>query len=80
MTELHLVHMPEDRPPQGHVILVHGLGGDPFGTWRHDSGAEGFWPDWLAADVLHAAVHSLSPEPINAVSLALASRYINARN
>jgi hypothetical protein len=59
MTELHLIHAPEDLPPRGHVILVHGLGGDPFGTWRHDAGSESFWPDWLAQDLPHAAVHTL---------------------
>jgi hypothetical protein len=59
MTELHLIHSPEDRAAQGHVIFVHGLGGDPFGTWRYGAAADSFWPDWLAEDVAHAAVHTL---------------------
>jgi triacylglycerol esterase/lipase EstA (alpha/beta hydrolase family) len=59
MTELHLLYTPKDRPALGHVIFVHGLGGDPFGTWRHDAGAESFWPDWLANDVPQLVLHTL---------------------
>jgi pimeloyl-ACP methyl ester carboxylesterase len=59
MTELHLVYEPEQRPAQGHVIFVHGIGGDPFGTWRHDTDTENFWPGWLAEDVPYIAVHTL---------------------
>jgi hypothetical protein len=42
MTELHLVHGVESQAVHGHVIFVHGLGGDPFGTWRHGTNADAF--------------------------------------
>jgi pimeloyl-ACP methyl ester carboxylesterase len=59
MTELHLINKPDNQPPQGHVVFVHGLGGDPFGTWQYGAGKENFWPDWLAKDVPEVAIHSL---------------------
>ena len=38
--------------PKGHVIFVHGLGGDAYSTWTNSSGD--FWPEWIAEE--HAGV------------------------
>jgi hypothetical protein len=32
------------------VVFVHGLGGDPFGTWRHGDDEITSWPHWLAEE------------------------------
>jgi hypothetical protein len=32
------------------VVFVHGLGGDPFGTWRHGEDESTSWPHWLAQE------------------------------
>jgi Putative serine esterase (DUF676) len=38
------------------IVFVHGLDGDPRGTW---TGAGGFWPAWLAEDLGDVRVWSL---------------------
>lgn len=32
------------------IVFVHGLGGDPIGSWSSSSDPTDFWPKWLAAD------------------------------
>jgi hypothetical protein len=32
------------------VVFVHGLGGDPFGTWRYGEDESTSWPHWLAEE------------------------------
>jgi pimeloyl-ACP methyl ester carboxylesterase len=58
MGELHLITKDCEEPQNGSVIFVHGLGGDPFGTWRHSKDEDAFWPAWLAEDVKQARVYS----------------------
>jgi hypothetical protein len=44
-----------------HIIFVHGLDGDAFGTWSHGSSTPlDSWPFWLAAELRHVKVWSLS--------------------
>jgi NB-ARC domain len=42
------------------VVFVHGLQGDPRGTWTNRNG--GFWPSWLAEDNADLAVWSVGYE------------------
>lgn len=32
------------------VLFIHGLGGDPYSTWRYGSDQSTSWPHWLAAE------------------------------
>jgi pimeloyl-ACP methyl ester carboxylesterase len=36
--------------PRLNVIFIHGLGGDPVGTWQSETSPRQFWPSWLHAD------------------------------
>jgi pimeloyl-ACP methyl ester carboxylesterase len=38
------------------VVFVHGLGGDPLGTWTSGTDAPAIWPKWLAEDIEGLAV------------------------
>lgn len=51
----------EANRDRGSVVFVHGLGGDPYGTWGGDGTPTSprFWPRWLARDVPDVAVYSL---------------------
>jgi len=33
------------------VVFVHGLGGDPLGTWTSGKDVAAVWPKWLAEDL-----------------------------
>jgi hypothetical protein len=59
MLKLHRV-AGDSSSPQGGVVFVHGLGGDPHATWSHDGTDAGFWPDWLAREAASADVYTLS--------------------
>ncbi len=62
MAELKLKPINSDcASPRLNVIFVHGLGGDPVGTWCCKGGEDDgfFWPRWLAEDMKGLAVYSL---------------------
>lgn len=44
--------------PCHNVVLVHGLGGHPYDTWRRRRNDGSFWPVWLAQDLSGIAVFS----------------------
>ena len=49
MTTLKRLHTGSQDSPA--LVFVHGLGGHPIDTWRHESCAEAdFWLHWLGAD------------------------------
>ena len=59
MTTLHRVSPANDATQRADVVFVHGLGGDPFATWRHGRDESTSWPHWLAEDVPEACVWTL---------------------
>ena len=44
------------------VVFVHGLGGDPLGTWTSGKDVAAVWPKWLAEDLEGVAVWSVDYE------------------
>ena len=59
MSDLFKVAGPAGEPSAS-VLLVHGLGGHAYNTWRRGGGKqsqldETFWPRWLADDVIGCA-------------------------
>jgi hypothetical protein len=51
------------------VVFVHGLGGDPLGTWTSGTDVAAVWPKWLAEDLEGVAVWSVSYEaPVSGAS------------
>jgi pimeloyl-ACP methyl ester carboxylesterase len=63
MSDLHQIPRNGTGEPRADVIFVHGLGGDPFATWWHDSGSpKNSWPFWLAEEVPEVQVHCLEYE------------------
>lgn len=41
------------------MIFIHGLGGDPFSTWRHGNEDSTSWPHWLGREFPEVGVWSL---------------------
>jgi hypothetical protein len=37
MIDLHLIHIPKNRPPEGHLNFARTAARDQFGTSRHDT-------------------------------------------
>ncbi len=48
-TSLEGLH-PAERSRAVDVVFIHGLKGDPHGTWTHNSDVACFWPRWVADD------------------------------
>jgi hypothetical protein len=44
------------------VIFLHGLDGDPLGTWTSEEDVPAVWPKWLAEDIEGLAVWSVGYE------------------
>ena len=54
---------------RGHVIFVHGLGGDAVGTWKSGEAEDTFWPRWLADDLQGVTVWTVGYEAPRAMPL-----------
>lgn len=76
MTQLYSIMQAEGKP-SGAIVFVHGLGGDPYATWRSD-GDETFWPRWLGQDIADVEVYSLgydaSPSAWSGSAMSLPDR------
>ena len=58
MNSLHSISKPDQA--KADVVFVHGLGGDPFKTWQHDSEKpDNCWPHWLSSQRDQVGVHCL---------------------
>ena len=64
MSELIKISGPAGEP-RASVLLVHGLGGHHYDTWRRGEASQAwdadptFWPNWLARDCEGVAVYSI---------------------
>lgn len=59
MSELHRISPTDNPGRKADVVFIHGLGGDAFGTWRHNQGVDASWPHWIAEEFPDVAVWSL---------------------
>lgn len=60
MAEIHRVTEDNRVDAAADIIFVHGLGGDKLSTWQFSDSPESFWPAWLAQELSHIGVYSLS--------------------
>jgi hypothetical protein len=83
MSALQKIGKPSESP-RASVIFVHGLGGDPFATWRLGADQSTYWPAWLSADLPEFAIYTLeydaAPTKWTGSSMALPDRATNILN
>lgn len=54
--KLHKIYQPSDSASVADIVFIHGLGGDPYSTWKKD---DHFWPEWLAEDFPSVSIWTL---------------------
>ena len=59
MSTLHQISGCQNSARKADVIFLHGLGGDPFNTWRHGKDESTSWPHWLGKEFPEVGIWSL---------------------
>lgn len=59
MADLHKISGCDNAKRKGDVVFIHGLGGDPFSTWRYGSDNAKSWPHWVGQEFAGIGVWSL---------------------
>ncbi|QQR74453.1 MAG: tetratricopeptide repeat protein [Holophagales bacterium] len=59
MSQLHRISGCGNTSRKADVVFIHGLGGDPFTTWRHGDDDSTSWPHWLGSEFPEVGVWSL---------------------
>ncbi len=59
MSKLHKISGCDNAGRKADVVFIHGLGGDPFETWRFGDADNTSWPHWLGAEFEDVGVWSL---------------------
>lgn len=81
MSELVEIYGTKQANRSADVVFIHGLGGDPRGTWEVKGRPDQFWPKWLGEDLPSVGIWSLGYEASPSLlghSMTIRDRALNA--